>query len=215
MRSFGCLCFASTLPSKRTSLHLRPYLQYLLVIPLDAKLTNSTTRRKELSSFLEMWYSMRILIHFMPYQGLKHLLILFLTWYYLHQQLTWFSISIPLLSPNKSIILHLLLFLHFLVLSCILSRNPLFLHGSSTKSIGAFWFLAPFHTFWSTKFSNSISKEIGASVIFANSTIEIWQDLHTRFNQQNGPWLFQLKKDLMNLAQGSMSVTAYFTKLSN
>ena len=62
---------------------------------------------------------------------------------------------------------------------------------------------------------NSMSKEIAASVIFANSAAEIWQDLHTRFKQQNGPRLFQLKKDLMNLVQGSMSVIAYFTKLKS
>ena len=62
---------------------------------------------------------------------------------------------------------------------------------------------------------NSISKEIVASVIFANSTAEIWQDLQVRFRQQNGPRLYQLKKDLMNLSQGTMSVTTYFTKLKS
>ena len=60
---------------------------------------------------------------------------------------------------------------------------------------------------------NSISKDIAASVIFANSAAEIWQDLHTRFKQHNGRRLFQLKKDLMNLSQGNLSVNAYFTKL--
>ena len=62
---------------------------------------------------------------------------------------------------------------------------------------------------------NSISKEIVASVIFANSAAEIWQDLQVRFRQQNGPRLYQLKKDLMNLSQGTMSVTTYFTKLKS
>ena len=60
---------------------------------------------------------------------------------------------------------------------------------------------------------NSVSKEISASIIFANSAREIWLDLRDRFQQRNGPRIFQLKRELMNLCQEQNSVSIYFTKL--
>ena len=39
---------------------------------------------------------------------------------------------------------------------------------------------------------NSISKEISASIIFSESAAEIWLDLKDRFQQSNGPHIFQL-----------------------
>lgn len=62
---------------------------------------------------------------------------------------------------------------------------------------------------------NSISKDLTASVIYSNTAAAIWQDLENRFKQQNGPILFQLRKALTNCAQGSSSVTQYFTKLKS
>ncbi|XP_068638505.1 uncharacterized protein [Aristolochia californica] len=60
---------------------------------------------------------------------------------------------------------------------------------------------------------NSVSKEISASVIFAASAREIWLDLRDHFQQRNGPRIFQLKRELMNLRQDKDSVSTYFTKL--
>jgi len=40
---------------------------------------------------------------------------------------------------------------------------------------------------------NSVSKEISASIIFAASAREIWVDLRDRFQQRNGPRIFQLE----------------------
>ncbi|KAL5552689.1 hypothetical protein UlMin_040090 [Ulmus minor] len=60
---------------------------------------------------------------------------------------------------------------------------------------------------------NLISKEISASIIFAASTREIWLDLRDRFQQKNGPRIFQLKRELMNLRQDQSFVSIYFTKL--
>ncbi|XP_068652605.1 uncharacterized protein [Aristolochia californica] len=60
---------------------------------------------------------------------------------------------------------------------------------------------------------NSVSKELSASVIFAASAREIWLDLRDRFQQRNGPCIFQLKRELMNLRQDKDSVSTYFTKL--
>ena len=59
---------------------------------------------------------------------------------------------------------------------------------------------------------NSISDEIRDSVAYFGTAKEIWDDLLTRFAQGNVPRIFQLKKELTALHQGSMSITAYFTK---
>ncbi|XP_052193755.1 uncharacterized protein LOC127802105 [Diospyros lotus] len=60
---------------------------------------------------------------------------------------------------------------------------------------------------------NSISKEISASVIYFESAQDIWIDLMEQYQQSNGPRIFQLRRELVNLSQGSMFVSAYFTKL--
>ncbi|KAL5562639.1 hypothetical protein UlMin_032386 [Ulmus minor] len=60
---------------------------------------------------------------------------------------------------------------------------------------------------------NFVSKEIFASVIFSNSSYEIWLDLKDRFQQRNGPRIFQLCRELMNLIQDHSTVSVYFTKL--
>ncbi|KAL5560973.1 hypothetical protein UlMin_030720 [Ulmus minor] len=42
----------------------------------------------------------------------------------------------------------------------------------------------------------------------------IWcRYLHDRFNQGNGPRVFQIKKQLSSLTQGSLDINAYFTQL--
>ena len=45
---------------------------------------------------------------------------------------------------------------------------------------------------------NSVSKEILASIIFSESAYEIWLDLKERFQQSNGPIIFQLRRKLIN-----------------
>ena len=60
---------------------------------------------------------------------------------------------------------------------------------------------------------NSVSKEISASIIFVESAAEIWLDLKDRFQQSNGPRIFQLRRELINLSQDQSSFSVYFTKL--
>lgn len=60
---------------------------------------------------------------------------------------------------------------------------------------------------------NSVSKEISASIIFADSALDIWQDLKDRFQQSNDPRIFQLRRELINHCQGQTSGSVYFTKL--
>lgn len=60
---------------------------------------------------------------------------------------------------------------------------------------------------------NSISKELTASVIYSTTAVEIWTDLEERFQQQNGPRVFQLRRQLLGLTHGTQSVSQYYTKV--
>ena len=60
---------------------------------------------------------------------------------------------------------------------------------------------------------NSVSKEISSSIIFGESAFEVWKDLEERFQQSNGPRIFQLRRELINMVQDQKPVVHYFTKL--
>lgn len=60
---------------------------------------------------------------------------------------------------------------------------------------------------------NSVSYEMSASVLFSDSVAVIWDDLKERFQQSNGPRIFQLRRDLINSRQEQDSVSTYFNKL--
>lgn len=60
---------------------------------------------------------------------------------------------------------------------------------------------------------NSVSKKISSSILFSESTWDIWIDLKEHFEKSNGLWIFQLKRDLATLSQNQQSVSLYFTKL--
>ena len=61
---------------------------------------------------------------------------------------------------------------------------------------------------------NSVSKEISYSILYRESASAIWNDLiKIRFHQRNGPYIFNLKKEQMNLKQDTQSISMYFTKL--
>ncbi|XP_030509254.2 uncharacterized protein LOC115723930 [Cannabis sativa] len=60
---------------------------------------------------------------------------------------------------------------------------------------------------------NSVSKEISSSILYDESAAAIWIDLKIRFQQRNGPHIYNLLKGLMNLKQENQSVSMYFTKL--
>ena len=60
---------------------------------------------------------------------------------------------------------------------------------------------------------NSVSKEISTSIIFSESASEIWLDLNDRFQQSNGPKIFQLRRELVNRNHDQNSISVYFTKL--
>ncbi|XP_019240490.1 PREDICTED: uncharacterized protein LOC109220473 [Nicotiana attenuata] len=60
---------------------------------------------------------------------------------------------------------------------------------------------------------NSLSKDIGDSVIYSKSAKDLWNSLEHRFGQSNGAKLYHLRKELSGLAQGTTDIAGYFTKL--
>nr|KYP39922.1 hypothetical protein KK1_038766 [Cajanus cajan] len=60
---------------------------------------------------------------------------------------------------------------------------------------------------------NALSKEMQTSVLHCSSAKAIWDDLKERFDQRNGPLIFQLKRELVSLKQDSMSVSSYYARL--
>ncbi|XP_060965091.1 uncharacterized protein LOC133034088 [Cannabis sativa] len=53
---------------------------------------------------------------------------------------------------------------------------------------------------------HAISREILDSIMYHDNADEIWAELHERFNERNAPRIFEVKKTMQNLTQGSNSV---------
>ncbi|XP_060969571.1 uncharacterized protein LOC133036828 [Cannabis sativa] len=62
---------------------------------------------------------------------------------------------------------------------------------------------------------NSVSPDIAHSIMYFDQATDMWQDLAERFNEGNGPRIFQLQTQLNRLQQGDNSITSYFTKLKS
>nr|XP_009771468.1 PREDICTED: uncharacterized protein LOC104221994 [Nicotiana sylvestris] len=60
---------------------------------------------------------------------------------------------------------------------------------------------------------NSLSKDIGDSVIYSKSAKELWTSLEHRFGRSNGAKLYHLRKELSSLVQGISDIAGYLTKL--
>ena len=58
---------------------------------------------------------------------------------------------------------------------------------------------------------NVVIRDIADSLLYLDSSYEIWRDLCERFSQGNRPRVFQIKKQLPGLCQGSLDVSSYFT----
>ena len=59
---------------------------------------------------------------------------------------------------------------------------------------------------------HSVDKDIASSIIYTPSAAQIWQDLSQRFSFGQGTKIYQLQKEMSNLCQGNLSISAYFTK---
>ncbi|KAF7149087.1 hypothetical protein RHSIM_Rhsim03G0156500 [Rhododendron simsii] len=62
---------------------------------------------------------------------------------------------------------------------------------------------------------NSVEPDLADGVVYAETSREVWEDLHDRFSQGNAPRIFQIKKAIESHSQGSTSVSAYYTKLKS
>lgn len=61
---------------------------------------------------------------------------------------------------------------------------------------------------------NSLSKDIAESVLFLQTAKEIWSELIQRYEQSNGALIYQIKKQLFSISQGSDDFSSYFTKIN-
>ena len=59
---------------------------------------------------------------------------------------------------------------------------------------------------------NSVSPNIGSSIIYIDNAKVIWLDLRHRFSQKSGPRIFELQKESAYLVQDQFFVEAYYTK---
>lgn len=60
---------------------------------------------------------------------------------------------------------------------------------------------------------NSVSKNIGQSLLFMSTAESIWNNLMSRFKQDDAPRVFEIEQRLCNINQGSLDVSAYYTEL--
>ncbi|KAL9995344.1 putative RNA-directed DNA polymerase [Helianthus debilis subsp. tardiflorus] len=60
---------------------------------------------------------------------------------------------------------------------------------------------------------NSLSKDIGESVIYAQTAKQLWTELNDRYGQASGAKLYQLQKSLCEITQGNSNVATYFAKM--
>ena len=78
---------------------------------------------------------------------------------------------------------------------------------------------SPLYNSWSicntivhSSLTNSLSLDLKASVMYINNVKDLWIDLKDKLSQGNTPRLFELGKEISHLAQGSLSMSSYFTK---
>lgn len=80
------------------------------------------------------------------------------------------------------------------------TNSPLVIHWLRCNNMVTSWIL------------NSVTAEIRNSIVYIQSAREIWLDLEIRYAVSNIPKLFYLRKEIAHLTQGTMSISAYFTK---
>lgn len=60
---------------------------------------------------------------------------------------------------------------------------------------------------------NSLGKEVVDSVEYVSDALELWKELEDHYDQANGTKLYQIQKEISDLNQGVLDVTAYYTKM--
>ncbi|KAL8128501.1 hypothetical protein V2J09_017656 [Rumex salicifolius] len=77
--------------------------------------------------------------------------------------------------------------------------SPIFPQWERCNSMVTSWF---FH---------SVEKDIAESLLYFDTTAEIWADLQVRFGSPNSSRIFQVQKELFTVSQGNISVSSYYT----
>ena len=61
--------------------------------------------------------------------------------------------------------------------------------------------------------SAAVALELMTSIVYASSSKKIWNDFKERFDKSNLTRIFNLRKEISVLSQGTDSVTAYYSKM--
>ncbi|XP_075084860.1 uncharacterized protein LOC142168099 [Nicotiana tabacum] len=60
---------------------------------------------------------------------------------------------------------------------------------------------------------NSLSKKISRCAKYSESAKDIWCELEERYGKVYGARVFELKKELAHISQGSLDIASYFNKI--
>lgn len=60
---------------------------------------------------------------------------------------------------------------------------------------------------------NAVDRSIAKSIMYLDTTREMWLDIHDQFRQSNGPRTAEIKQLIFSEVQGSQSINEYYTKL--
>ncbi|XP_019241551.1 PREDICTED: uncharacterized protein LOC109221526 [Nicotiana attenuata] len=60
---------------------------------------------------------------------------------------------------------------------------------------------------------NSLDREIRETVMYTESAEKLWKEIERRFGQASGIKIFQIRKEISPITQGSSSISSYFNKI--
>nr|XP_009777514.1 PREDICTED: uncharacterized protein LOC104227083 [Nicotiana sylvestris] len=79
---------------------------------------------------------------------------------------------------------------------------------------------SPYYPFWErcndmvkAWITNSLPREIAASVMCLSTAREVWSDINERFGQSNGSKYIQIQREISSTSQGSSDIATYFTRM--
>lgn len=59
---------------------------------------------------------------------------------------------------------------------------------------------------------DSMTQELFESLVYSQSTKELWDNITKRFGQSTEPLMFQLQYEVTNIKQGNLSVSIYHNR---
>ncbi|XP_019231839.1 PREDICTED: uncharacterized protein LOC109212627 [Nicotiana attenuata] len=103
------------------------------------------------------------------------------------------------------------------ILVALFVRNKLdFIHGTSERPLEGYPLLRQWQrcndlvVAW---LANYITKDIHRTVVYSEYATDIWKELEASYGQADGARVFELKKEIAHISQGSLDIAAYFNKL--